>query len=160
MTVGRIKKLEKDIKEHLGDLPDSPDHILIILKGHLLVEQEINRLLEAKLPNPDVLKLRKANGPKFFHKVCLLEALIPNPRRVPDLWDLIKKLNELRNEFSHKLNPNDINKKIDKFVVDVFKSVDSKLSNKVLVSPNNTNRRLRISTSLSIVLSYLIEMKG
>jgi len=47
-----------DFAKHLRNLPDTPDNILVILKGHLLVEQEINRLLEAKLPNPDAINLR------------------------------------------------------------------------------------------------------
>ena len=156
---GGIMKIEKDIKKHLTDLPDSPDQILVILKAHLLVEEEINRLLEAKLPNPDVLKLRKANGPKFFHKVCLLEALIPKPKYAPGLWDLVRKLNQLRNDFGHQLSPEDMQVKTDEFVADVVKSVDIALFAKMDPISNKMNRRLRIEESLSIILSRLVQMK-
>jgi hypothetical protein len=47
-AIDRIEKFIKHIDEYLTYLPDTPDQILLILKGHLLVEQEINCLLEAK----------------------------------------------------------------------------------------------------------------
>jgi len=115
----RILQFIEDMKKHQADLPDTPDHILVVLKGHLLVEQEINCLLEAKLPNPGALKLRDDyRSPKFIHKVRLLEALIPKPEPVK-LWVITEKLNTLRNKFAHKLSPKDIAKKIDKFTDDV-----------------------------------------
>jgi len=120
-----IDKFMGDIHNHLVKLPDSPDHILIILKGHLLVEQEVNGLLEVTVPNPKPLRIRDSNPPKFAHKLSLLKALIPKPKPVRNLWDVVKGLNDLRNDLAHELSPENVEGKIDKFVTDVFNAFGS-----------------------------------
>jgi hypothetical protein len=114
----RILQFLDDMKKHQADLPDTPDHILVVLKGHLLLEREINSLLELKLPNPDALKLKEGKGMTFYSKVCLLEALIPKPEPA-ELWDITKKLNTLRNRFAHNLSPDGIAKEIEEFMNNV-----------------------------------------
>ena len=120
--IAKLLEVMENFRKHQVDLPDTPDQILLILKGHLLVEQEINRILEAKVPNPDALKLREKYGPKFVHRLSLLRALMPEIEYCPKLWDIIDKLNTLRNEFAHKLNPEDVTKRIDQFTNDVYEA--------------------------------------
>jgi len=164
----RIYQFMDDMKKHQADLPDTPDHILVVLKGHLLVEQEINSLLEAKLPNPDVLKLREVKGPRFFHKVCLLKALIPKPKPVK-LWVIIEKLNKLRNKFAHNLSPDDVGKEIDKFTDDaeqVFaptevanamkKAMEYAMEENAMEKVPKMSQRQRLQTSIFFVQHRLV----
>ena len=151
-----IDDFMKDINEHIAQLPETPDHILIILKTHLLVEQRIDRLLEMKLPNPDAVL--GPPYPRFIHKLRMLKALIPAPPYLSDIWDLIEKLNNIRNDLAHKLTPKEIQTRIDKFVARVFESMD--ISGSLNKAMANENATFRVRTCLILIvwfLDYLIE---
>lgn len=148
-------QLVEDFRNHQVVLPDTPDHILLILKGHLLVEQKINCLLEANLPNPDALRLRVDHGPKFIHKLSLLRALIPKPELAPELWGSIKKLNDLRNEFAHKLSPNDVKKKIDEFTADVYKAFGFNKNPNFMENVLKKDQRDRVQESILLIMHRL-----
>ena len=78
-------------------MPKTDDIELIVLKGHLLVEVVLNDLASAALPHPQYL-------PKFmFHKLaCIVRAAVPQRSDDP-CWELILKLNLLRNDLAHNL---------------------------------------------------------
>ena len=59
----------------LRHFPRTDDTTLIILKGHLLLEEEINNLLQEMLPNPQALDGLQIN---FFIKTQFARALIKN----------------------------------------------------------------------------------
>lgn len=144
-----IQKFINDIHEHQVKLPDSPDHILVILKGHLLVEQEINRLLETKVPNPDALGIRKRSGPTFFHKLRLLRALIPKPEPVPDLWNVVEELNKLRNDLAHELSPENVEESINRFTSDVINTFE------IAKYYHTKSQRVRLQTSILLIVHRL-----
>jgi hypothetical protein len=79
-------------------LPRS-NRTLIILKGHLLMEELINEFLGEVLPNPDAVDLAKLN---FATRLHLLEALLPKGS-FSDIFDAAEKLNTLRNKLAHHL---------------------------------------------------------
>jgi hypothetical protein len=97
----------------------SNDLTLVVLKGHLLLEQGINRLLTALLRFPE--EIERANL-HFYQKLCLIRALNPiqlsvgaadllraaggDPKAVgaTDLLDVVEKLNTLRNRLAHHLD--------------------------------------------------------
>ena len=145
----------ENVKKHQIDLPDTPDHILVILKGHLLVEQEINRLIEAKVANPNPLNLRGLYGPKFSHKVDLLEALILKPEPV-ELWELCRKLNKLRNDFGHRLSPNDVEKRMDKFTDDVYKVFAVTRMANIMENVLKKDQRDQVQKSIFYILYSLV----
>jgi hypothetical protein len=80
-------------------MPDTDDVTLIVLKGHLLVEEMLGRLAEIVLPHPQYL----SDANLMFHKLaCVVRAAVP--QRSDDVaWDLILSLNSLRNDLAHKL---------------------------------------------------------
>ena len=80
-------------------MPRSNDLTLVILKGHLLMKESVNTLLEELLPNPRALE--PAN-PKLFLRICLLRALLPSGY-FAGVLEAATKLNELRNKLAHHL---------------------------------------------------------
>jgi hypothetical protein len=78
-------------------LNSNPD-LAFILSAHLYVENCLIELLEIKLPFPD--KLFREYKPSFQQllALCLAEGLITD-----DLALVLKKLNTIRNKFSHNL---------------------------------------------------------
>jgi hypothetical protein len=83
----------------------SNDLTLVVLKGHLLLEQSINRLLAVLLRFPEAIE---GANLRFHQKVCLIRALSPTQLPVmpgaADVLDVVEKLNTLRNRLAHHLD--------------------------------------------------------
>jgi hypothetical protein len=93
-------------------LPRSSDPTLIVLKGHLLIEEEINDFISHLLPNPDALAAGKLT---CYQRVRLLRALLPHGP-ITDFFDTVEKLNTLRNKFAHNLESRQIESLIEAFL--------------------------------------------
>jgi hypothetical protein len=50
----------------------SNDFTLVVLKGHLLLEESVNRLLAALLSEPEAIE---GANLRFYQKLCLIQAL-------------------------------------------------------------------------------------
>jgi len=78
------------------------DEALIILKGHLIAEEMLNLLLASLVRSPEALAQLNL---RFPQRVWLVQALFPP---ASDLhrngWQLVLKLNELRNALAHSLD--------------------------------------------------------
>jgi hypothetical protein len=74
---------------------------MIVLKGHLLVEQLLTSLLSRQCHSPGELKKARR---RFPQKVALLRAMLFPP--FPDeFWTFAELLNQLRNDIAHELEP-------------------------------------------------------
>ena len=108
-------------KKHL---PIGGDMTLMILKGHLLIEEQIALLIENRIANPNALKKADLTS---HQQICLAEALVAE-RNVDGkdlwLWPAIKKLNKLRNDIAHNLSKPGIDDRIADFVSRVPDNVD------------------------------------
>ncbi len=87
----------------------APDpEMMIVLRGHLLLEEELRALLDTKFPRSEFLE----NARLTTHQaICLAEAFF-RPQAEPWLWDVLHKVNKLRNDISHKLQPKDVAKRM------------------------------------------------
>lgn len=74
---------------------------LILLKGHLLIEEIIDWRLTQKISNTGYKKLNL----NFYRKVILFRSLY-KVRRDDDLIRSILEINRIRNIYAHNLNPN------------------------------------------------------
>lgn len=90
-------------------LPHGQDVDLVILKGHLLIEAELNEIVSARLPNAGALVDDDRFNAAF--RIKLAQALFPAGHQ-PWLWIALGKLNTLRNRVAHKLTPPDRDKLI------------------------------------------------
>jgi hypothetical protein len=101
----------KPLVRLLRFLPER-DVTLIVLKGHLLIEEQLVSLLEHSLKHPAALDERRFS---FAHRLCLVKAMNYDQDNLW-LWTSISKLNVLRNDLAHKLEPARLAAKIDDFV--------------------------------------------
>ncbi len=99
---------------------------LTILKVHLLVEMHLTKFVSARLNDPNLLKMiLDRNSPVKSGKALTLLArslahLDQIPLTVKDIhWDAIDKLNSLRNDIAHQLEPNaeSFKQKIKSFII-------------------------------------------
>lgn len=98
------------VNEHINALPQTTDIILIILKGHLLIEEEMNRLIKILFKESKyILK----NNFSFHEKLCILRAMIIKTGNCLGLWEIIELINNIRNEASHQLFPINLSKKLN-----------------------------------------------
>ncbi|SHF56714.1 hypothetical protein SAMN02745753_02207 [Marinomonas polaris DSM 16579] len=93
-------------------LPHGKDKELVILKGHLLIEEQVWLILRQKLVNFSALK---DAGLNCHGSICLAQSLFPSNHN-PKIWKSIKKLNKLRNSIAHNIDLKGLNDKIDDFV--------------------------------------------
>jgi hypothetical protein len=77
----------------------SNDLALVVLKGHLLLEEHVNRLLALLVYKPEAIE---AANLRFYQKLCLLRALAPEGSH--RVVDAAEKLNTLRNRLAHHLD--------------------------------------------------------
>jgi hypothetical protein len=89
-------------KEYLIHLPEDTEHPIevLVLRGHILIERQIAKLIKIVLPNPSALDLEQM---RFSAKVKLAQSLVGREAR-PWLWESLKKANKLRNSLAHKLD--------------------------------------------------------
>jgi hypothetical protein len=95
--------------------PESDDLVATVLRGHLLVEEYIDRLNRHCFHFPehyDSAQLR------FKQKLQIAKAQILLPHKNPDeFYSVIELLNELRNNLAHNLESPKLENKITNFLV-------------------------------------------
>ena len=88
------------IARHKEHLPDGSDLTLLVLKGHLLVEESLDQLIGSSCPAPKYLLDARLT---FAVKMRIARALTDH-LLYPGYWDLIRALNKIRNGLAHKLD--------------------------------------------------------
>jgi hypothetical protein len=88
------------------------DTILIVLRGHLIVEHELVDICDRFLPQPDALSDRL----NFDTRLRLVRALLGDDRFSNVIYDIIKDLNRIRNNLGHKLDTKDLHNDLCRFV--------------------------------------------
>ncbi len=80
-------------------LPHGKEPEVVLLKGHLLIEEQIRALIDHRLRNPKTL--REANVKIECHlAISLARAFFP-PGHMDNIWEAVFKLNKLRNSIAH-----------------------------------------------------------
>jgi hypothetical protein len=99
---------------NLKRLTDQMRHIdelaLVVLKGHLVLEEQLERILSKFLFHPEYLE--KANL-RFAQKVALARS-ISLDEQANSIWELLLAVNALRNELAHALHPEKRQRKFDR----------------------------------------------
>lgn len=89
----------------------SNDLTLIVLKGHLLIEEQLVSLIERKMKRPAALGTRF----NFSQRLCLVKAMyymIENGW----VWTSIEKLNNVRNHLAHDVEAKNLGGKAEDFI--------------------------------------------
>lgn len=94
---------------------DDPE--LLILKGHLLVEEQLDNIIRAVLMEPERLRDVRLSFQQKFRLARAINGYDPNDREDPDLLGGIDDLNLLRNSLAHRLDDDDFHERIEKFII-------------------------------------------
>jgi hypothetical protein len=117
-----MERNRNDLSKFIEHFPFESDLIIQILKGHLIIEEIMRELLDLQLSSPQSLKGNKGASFDCHQVICLVEAITPEAKNMPWAWDAAKKLNGIRNDLAHQLNPKGLNHKITDLVKVVHKN--------------------------------------
>ncbi len=111
--------------EHLTDpdwlrieqhFPDGADTTLQVLKGHLIIEEQLRFLLDRLLFHPEALRGDKGASFDCHQVICLVQANTKYTHEEPWTWQAAKRLNKIRNSLAHNLAPASVDVKIQSLV--------------------------------------------
>lgn len=85
-------------------LPRGADVTLVVLKLHLLVEEQVRAFVDERMHTREALGKAKF---ECHQVICLAEALSAEDIH-PNVWEAARKLNSLRNHIAHSLEPKGI----------------------------------------------------
>ena len=86
---------------------------LLILKGHLLIEEQLQLIITEHFGSGDFLDDARFSFSQKFH---IVKAIAGNTGMWPQIWRAIDKLNKLRNSTAHSAEAEDLAKEIDLFI--------------------------------------------
>lgn len=109
-------------------MPQGDDLILIVLKGHLLIEEMLQEIIDISVANPAELENARFS---FAHKLCLARALDHDHEPKRQMFLLIEKVNALRNQLAHNLEPADLERRVRDVVSLFLSEVDNPQSRDV-----------------------------
>ncbi len=92
-------------------LPRDQDLTLVILKGHLLIEEQLRQIIDERVEKPDALRDARL---ECYQAICIAESFFSE--RHDYVWNAFKKLNKIRNELAHQTEPVGLDDRIDDFV--------------------------------------------
>jgi|AntRauTorcE11898_2_1112593.scaffolds.fasta_scaffold01229_7 hypothetical protein len=101
-------------KRFLNLFPHGADQTFVILKGHLLIEEQVWQVIEENVKSSTPLKELRLG---CHAEIAFAESLVANDSE-EDLWKFLRRLNNIRNKIAHNVKPTGLNESIDSFVND------------------------------------------
>lgn len=108
------------INYFIKTMPKSDDITLIVIKGHLLLEEQLRNLFKSNFNNPKALNKSKF---EISQIITMVEAIFENDEKNNNFWESIRKLNTIRNDIAHNIENKGLNDKVNNLI---------KISNKIL----------------------------
>jgi hypothetical protein len=134
------------------------DMLLAILKGHLLIEESLQGIIDAHMQNPSALKKEDASF-RFIQKLRLAEALCNKPDSYGVMfWGAIKELNKILNYLSHNVDAPDLNAKIDTFL-EKYAGKSGPLAPMGKLKDRKLSRRNRLVLALARLCGHAARVK-
>jgi len=124
-------------------LPEGEDLILVILKGHLLIEEQLELVLEHLSRSPGELQDARLT---FAQRFRLVRALTGNPGT--EVCRFIKNLNSLRNQLMHQAEHPNLTEAIDRLLEGDFLHGDA----------SDAERAAWLRMNIGIALGFLYSL--
>ncbi|SRR6266480_2106137 len=142
-----VKKVNDEVYKRFARLMPTNDLTLIVLKGHLLVEEQMDKFIESSLGEAagpfDSIGLQFKRKWKFAKQ-------LHRPRDLfPEIWGSVNELNELRNAIAHNPEVADLAQRCAKFVERVVEGEE------VSVASMNVNQESRLVFAIGSIVANL-----
>lgn len=101
------------INYFINTMPDFNDITLIIIKGHLLLEQQIRNIFKSNFNNPNAIERTRLNISQI---IDITEASYEYSESKKYLWESIRLLNNIRNDVAHNIESDGLKNKISNLI--------------------------------------------
>jgi hypothetical protein len=135
------------------ELRELTDPTLLVLKAHLIVEQQLLRWITVHCPNPSPITSRGRLG--FSTRLAIAEAL-GLPGEFDAIWNANRKLNELRNTIAHQIDPKRVDALIEELAALAFDN--SNAAAQALKGLDRTARLQRLLPFLLYTIGHSIAL--
>ena len=129
-------------------LPEGTDPTLLILRGHLLVEEVLYALVRAFVPKPDALRKLK-----FPHLAMFVESLYGGPAS-DWLWPIVRGVDDVRNEIAHELSDEALAKRIARMTNEMEKRL-GEVGLRMEWDTNNSSHSMRLRVFFWVLVTSL-----
>jgi len=116
-----------ELVDHLPK--EDADPVLIILKGHLLIERLVRKFILSRLPNSEAFDKANFNAAQC---IVLAESMCLKNKEPEWLWKQVKEINTIRNKLAHNLDYESVEPRIKNFVSTISNA--QKLENRTITS--------------------------
>jgi hypothetical protein len=104
-----MRKREEPYERYRRLMPKTQDLTLIVLKGHLLIEEQFDFFLEELSHQPELLEQTRLT---FMQKFRLMQAL-SGLAREDEICQFVERINKLRNKMAHAAEVGALNDMVD-----------------------------------------------
>jgi hypothetical protein len=111
--LANVESLAETMMRVVDHLPNGDEFDLIVLKGHLLAEEQLNLLLEGLARNTEPLEKERLRFPQL---VALCQAFTAPGADPSWPWAHLLSLNSLRNKMAHHLEPPQFESRVMAFI--------------------------------------------
>jgi len=132
-------------------VPLGGDPLVTLLKGHLLVEEVLQQIIDAWIPSPDVLSNARLG---FAQRMYVAQSIAGrlSPRVVH--WEAIAELNSARNKLVHRAEPGDIGALLREF--NTMCAKDPALATIVIVGEEDAAKRFQANIGGLLVGLWMV----
>jgi len=136
-----MTKTEEGRQKCAATLLQINDPELRIIKGHLLIEEALYKLILFKSENSKAIEKARLT---FAQQLAIVEGLYYNKDLMPEwLCPAASQLNKIRNSLAHNLSPKNIDEEIEKFTALVLNNIrkngEPPLSGRLMYSIGNVH---------------------
>lgn len=115
----------EDRGQRLQLLLSTPDDLIsLVLRGHLIIEELLFTAVAAHCRDPEHLDSARLRFPQLVSLLRALEKISSVPSHY---WNALLELNALRNCLAHRLEPEDMEARVSRFVSIIANASSSKL---------------------------------
>lgn len=114
MDKKRLKEKQQELSKIFGNIDKES---LVVIKGHLLIEESLNYIIENFVHHSEFMNKAKLS---FYQKINVARSMSLSEQD-NTMWILIEKINTLRNDFSHRLESEKRDEKIN-LIISLYNS--------------------------------------
>ena len=140
------KQVSKHILHYFKHVPRTDDKIITFLKSHLLIEQQLIKLINIELKKPEAL----SDSRLTFHQILCLAESLHWYKKDDWVWIGIRQLNKIRNSLSHKLEPKNLERDINHFLRLIERKCPQRVKEGLRGQANS-----RLTLTIGLLYSYI-----
>jgi hypothetical protein len=96
-----LTEFDEGLKRFDRLIPPTSDTLVIVLKGHLLIEEQLQSLIEAAVRNPEVTREARLS---FYQRLKFAQSIAGHFSKSL-VWEATEALNSVRNRLVHLAEP-------------------------------------------------------